>query len=577
MIVCKHCGHAGAYEGKSCPACQKPYSLTESEVSELLEAARRAKEQKEMETVTETYRMLADFGIPEAQREYGRLLEREGDYRRALALYRPAAEAGDGIAAYRLALRNVELSDDSRRFWLSYASILGCKESFCATADALSQAGDERAADYFYRHAAACDDVGAIVTLARRYAEGVGCEKNEGYAKWFMDKLTLPPIHAIRLAYRLRNVESSEPPIPVCDFYDDFLHTLAAEAERLGFLGARLYLVELSVERGDVPSLLTLARLYRDGIGTAVNVDGAISALQTAATSGSAEAYRTLGDWYREGTVVALDRARALSYYERGVSLGDAACMLAVGREYLDGECVEQDVVRAISLFEEGERLGNAECGRLSAMLKERREQAYHMGLEARAKNPKEAYRYFSISASMGHTPAETKLGDCYLFGLGTSVDRAAGFRWYESAVRAGEEDALYPLGMCFARGIGVAFHYRRAILILRMAAERGCEAAADEIVRLQKNRLKKEIRSLYSRAMRLLYQHKYTPAFELFTLLSRMDEAEAVYYLGACYEFGIGTTADRTQAFTHYGRAADLGFVDARSYRKSVFLKMVR
>ena len=577
MIVCKNCGYAGAYEGKRCPTCGKPYSLTESEVAELLESARRAKENKEMETVTENYRMLSDFGIPEAQREYGRILEREGEYRRALALYRPAAEAGDGPAAYRIAVRNVELNDDIRRFWLSYAAILGCKESFCTTADALAQSGEEHAADYFYRHAAACDDVGAIVTLARRYAEGVGCEKNEGYAKWFMDKLTLPPIHAIRLAYHLRNVKAVEPPIPVCDFYDEFLNGLAAEAERFGFLGARLFLVELLAERGDVRALMTLAHLYLEGIGTPVQVERALGALQTAAVSGSKEAYRTLGDLYFVGHAVEKDEKRALAYYEDGIALGDEGCMLRVGKVYLDGECVEQDIVRAIALFEEGERLGDAECARYGAMLKDRREQAYRMGMDARRKNPKDAYRLFSISASMGYTPAETRLGDCYMFGLGVERDRARGYRWYESAVRAGEEDALYPLGLCYARGVGVAFHYRRAIAVLRLAAQRGSEEAAEEIVRLQKRRLKKEIRSLFSRAMRLLYQHKYAPALELLTLLSRMDEAEAVYYLGACYEFGIGVDADRTQAFTHYGRAADLGFVDARSYHKTIFLKMIR
>lgn len=577
MIVCKHCGYTGAYETKTCPTCQQPYSLTESEVVELLETARRAKENKEMETVAENYRMLSDFGIPEARREYGRILEREGDYRRALSLYRAAAEAGDGMAAYRLAIVNVELNDDTRRFWLSYASILGCKESFSMTADALAQYGDERAADYFYRHAAACDDVGAIVTLARRYAEGVGCEKNEGYAKWFMDKLTLPPIHAIRLAYRLRNAESEEPPIPVCDFYDDFLRDLAALAERLGFLGARFYLVELLAERGDVNALITLAQLYLEGIGTPVRVESALRALQTAATSGSAAAYLTLGDLYQSGNGVAPDPMQALAYYEKGVELKDADCMLRVGKMYLDAEHVEQDIVRAITLFEKGEQLGNAECASLGGMLKDRRESAYRMGMDARTKNPKEAYRLFTISASMGYTPAEVRLGDCYLFGLGTPRDRRLGYRWYESAVRAGEEDALYPLGLCYARGVGVAFHYRRAVSVLRLAAQRGVKQAADEIVRLQKNRLKKEIRSLYSRAMRLLYQHKYTPAFELLSLLARMDEGQAIYYLGACYEFGIGVPADRTQAFTCYGRAADLGFVDARAYHKGVFLKMIR
>ena len=136
---------------------------------------------------------------------------------------------------------------------------------------------------------------------------------------------------------------------------------------------------------------------------------------------------------------------------------------------------------------------------------------------------------------------------------------------------------AVYPLALCYSRGVGVNFDFRRAAELLRRGlalGEKRCEA---ELHKLMQRRLKKSIRSMHSQAVSLLYQHKYTEALRLFTALARMDEAVAVYYLGACYEFGIGTSIDRPLAYAMYRRAAELGFTDDRSKRKSIFLKLVK
>jgi TPR repeat protein len=88
---------------------------------------------------------------------------------------------------------------------------------------------------------------------------------------------------------------------------------------------------------------------------------------------------------------------------------------------------------------------------------------------------------------------------------------------------------------------------------------------------------LQKSIRSLNSQASRLLYAHKFDEAFRILQALAKMDEAQAIYFLGACYEFGIGTKVDRPLAYEMYRKAADLGFSDERSTRKAIFLKLVK
>ena len=586
VITCKACNYTGPYEGKLCPECGTRYYLNEAEVREILAETHEAKARREMETVVENYRMLADFGVTEAEREYARHLESEGAWDRAAALYRRAAVSGDATGAYRFALCNPELNEAARRFWLCYAAILGCKESYPVAAEALSLSGDERLATYFYRLAADCDDVGAIVTLARRYASGEGCEKNEGHAKWYMDKLTLPPISALRLAYKLRGTVAEEPPAPAHDLYYEFLKALRLDAERFGFLGAERYLAEILMGKGDVDAAMRMARVCFAEAETAEgerqkrSIEAALSALELAATNGCAEAYLMLGEVAHHGKWgVAKDMQRAVKLYVKAAELLSGEAYRILGELHLGDEIGKRNIPLAIRFLEEGAELGSTEAFRRAAELKDQREAIYYEGIGKEKQDPEGAMRDFAVSASMGYAPAEVKLGDCYLRGVATRgvPDRRAAYRRYQKAYEEGVDAAVYPLALCYSRGVGVNFDFRRAAELLRRGlalGEKRCEA---ELHKLMQRRLKKSIRSMHSQAVSLLYQHKYTEALRLFTALARMDEAVAVYYLGACYEFGIGTSIDRPLAYAMYRRAAELGFTDDRSKRKSIFLKLVK
>ncbi len=586
MIVCKKCGYEGPYEGQLCPECGTRYSLSEGEVRAILDETHAARDRREMETVVENYRMLADFGVSEAEREYARHLESEGQYDKAAVLYRRAAVSGDGMGAYRFALCNPELDESARRFWLCYAAVLGCRESYFATAEALHLSHNEKIATYFYTLAADGDDIGAIVMLARRYADGEVCEKNEGYAKWYLDKLTLPPIHALRLAYRLRNAISAEPPAPDHAVYDAFLRTLRADAERFGYAGAEKYLAELLMSRGDVDAAMRVGHIClveadkSEGAKKQRYIDGAISALNQAASGGSAEAYLMLGNFARYGMYgVVKDERAAMNFYAKAAELSSGEAYLTLAEMHLADEGGRKNIPLAIRLLEEGARCGSDEAFRKSSMLKDQREAAYHSGVKRLKSDPEGAMRDFAESVSMGYLPAQVKLGDCYLMGIASrgKPDRRTAYRWYKSAYELGVDEAIYPLALCYSRGVGVAFHNRRALELLRRGAALGdsrCKAEAERLCRL---RLKKSIRSMNSQAVRLLHLNKFEEAFRLFGILARMDESEAVYYLGNCYEFGIGTKADRPLAYALYRRAAELGFVDDRSARKAIFLKLIK
>ena len=94
---------------------------------------------------------------------------------------------------------------------------------------------------------------------------------------------------------------------------------------------------------------------------------------------------------------------------------------------------------------------------------------------------------------------------------------------------------------------------------------------------RLLENKRRHMSRSLFSSAMRLLYQRKFDPALKMLHACRLAENARGIYTLGCLYEFGIGTATDRELAFSLYEVAYSMKFRDPRQSYKQKILKMVR
>lgn len=118
-----------------------------------------------------------------------------------------------------------------------------------------------------------------------------------------------------------------------------------------------------------------------------------------------------------------------------------------------------------------------------------------HYGLD----EEKEAFKWFAKAASQGHHPAESLLGDCYLYGegvkenekeafklykksaegacpmgmvrladayengYGVEEDEEMAFHWYKKAAESGEEAAYFPLAFAYHKGVGTKTDYGKA------------------------------------------------------------------------------------------------------------------
>ena len=581
MIVCQACGWSGEYKSTTCPQCNKKIRLSHADITERSSKIKNALTAHDFETAIENYIILADFGNIDAQRELGILLENgeliNRDLDRAMKYFLLAAEQNDAVSAYRYSRLASRTSDVAARFWLMFSAVLGCKEAYLPAAECFVAEGDQTRAGYFYCLAAEEEDPDAIVTLAKRYHSGIGVEASEAYARWYLDKLALPPFHAIKLAYQLRAVEAKEPPRVNFEDYDAFIRSLAKDAEKHKYATAFLKLNEILADRGDTSALSVLGMLYAEGVGCEKNLVIAVRHLERAAAQGNSNAYYYLGDLFTTGKSFEVDINRALTNYRLAAEHGIPAAYETMGDIFTEGKLIARNLAHAVDLYDKAAEAGIISAKKKSDVLKAKRETFFKYAKEAEHLDPAQCFRNCAIATAMGYPPAARMLAHLYELGRGTKKDRARAFLWYKTALETGEKHASFDVGRCYAYGIGTDFNYSKALDYFKLALDSGYSTAEREISRLIENRHRRISEKSFSTAMRLLYQRKFKAAKYYLDYCKSLENPKAIYTLGCLYEFGVGLDVNKDYAFSLYEDAYRLKFRDPRAVYKLRILKMVR
>ncbi|MFE9627025.1 tetratricopeptide repeat protein [Streptomyces sp. NPDC006527] len=141
----------------------------------------------------------AQAGAVEGLRELGFMLNDgigvPADPVRANDLFRRAAEAGDGYAAFNLAVnfyRGHGTGKNAREFtkWLQVAADLGIPEACAVLGDQFAIKGREEEALRWYVRAAKSSHAPAMLAAALRYRDGVGTAADPVQAvRWFLSML----------------------------------------------------------------------------------------------------------------------------------------------------------------------------------------------------------------------------------------------------------------------------------------------------------------------------------------------------------------------------------------------------
>lgn len=580
MITCKSCKYEIQTLSNFCPRCKSAIVFSDSEIKELYFLFSDAREKKDAEQVKEYAKILTAASHTDAEREYAIMLESgelfERDFDGAMKYFLSAAKKGDAYSAYRYSRLVSRGNEKASRFWLLYSAVLGCIDSYPLAAEYLSESGHETDANHFYRLAAVHDDIDSIVELAKRCYKGIGMPPSHEYAKWYMEKLRIPPLSALKLAYKLRQTKSSEPPSELYD-KEPLLLRLREDALKLEFHEPYFKINEMLSFLGNTEAMTLHGTLLADGIGCKKNTDAAVDALTEAAVRGSAEAYVCLYTIFISDGYEKHDKELAFHYLESAGKLGDAEAYLKLGKIYEAGEIVKKDYILAEKYYLKAKD-GGIEEGSVAALkIDAERKRVFEKGLALEKTEPEKAFRAFAIAAAMGHKHSPMKLANCYLRGLGVKADRGRAFMWYESAASGGDERAFYPLGLCYALGIGTNRDFKKAKENLKRAASLGSDGAKTALLKLYEKKKKHLSRALYSRAMRLLYNKKFDAALSAFNLSAELDMPKALFAVGTFYEFGISVPVDREKAMLCYAEAKSRGFTDENSNLKRTVLRLIR
>ena len=582
MILCKNCGYDGKYTGIICPNCKNrivldtaTMNLLRREISEhLLKKGKR-------EEVAERYRILADMGDTEAQREYGLLLEKGGagvprNIDLAMDFFHLAAKAGDALAAYRYSRLISRMNAEKSEFYLALSAFLGCKDAYLPAAEMYDGKACKHIASYYTYLAAKGGDVDAIIKMAFRYLYGDGVTESQEYAKWYMDKLSFPPLYAMKVFHKLRGVMAMKAPEIELENYKAHCEQLLAAAISLKCDSAAIILYGALADLGSCEALYDMAKLYLKGGEVKKNPDEAMRSLTRAAASGYAPAYTAIADMYLNGEGTARDVEVAIATYEEGAKLGDGTAYERLGDIYHEKGYTDRDVAKAYELYMKAVELGVETAVEKAAAIRIGREEYYNKAENAQVKE--EAFFAYGVAAMMGHSGAMLKLAQCYAFANGTKKSRPDAFYWYRAAAQSGQAIAYFPLAICYSRGFGTAFNFDLAIENLALAHKTGDERAKKEMLRLYDNKKRHMAGKFYSTAMRLIYLKKFKVAREYLEVAARLGHAKATYTLGCLYEFGQGMTApNKDEAFKLYNKSAKMGYADERTAYKSKILKMIK
>ncbi|TCR68682.1 tetratricopeptide repeat protein [Bosea sp. BK604] len=192
-----------------------------------------------------------------------------------------------------------------------------------------------------------------------------------------------------------------------------------------------------------------------------------IPALQRRAEQGDAQAQFDLGKRYQQGQGVRADFRKALGYYRQAAKQNHPLALNNLGVSYETGNGVPRDPVQAKAYYQAAAKLGSMVA-------------QYNLGTflyKSAAGDDaalREAFRYFTQAAELGHINAMRALAEFYRGGRIIPKDDAAVLLWIRKAEAAGCVKAKTDLAIAYQRGLGVVADLPVAVALYRQAAEGG-------------------------------------------------------------------------------------------------------
>lgn len=365
--------------------------------------------------------------------------EEKPDFQQAMALLLLEANHGNGYACYdvgRMYLRGqgCEENEEEAQRWFRYAL------------EAFKKAEQTAEKKEYLRY-----------RIGKCYAYGYGAEQNyEEAARWFRQAENSPfaayslggqylrgqgveqsNVEAYNLFYKAAT--NGKQPNAYAQYqlgrmYRDGIGTevnLAASKQWY----ERAYQGFLAMERvmADDRLYYRLGSMNLTGTGTGVDLELARFYFEKAVELGNADALYGLGRLYLKPGFPDYDPAKAIGYLERAVAKDHAFAKYQLGKLLCQGEFVEKDIARGLPLLEELAQNGVSFAAYIAGKVYLKEEGWQDI---------KKAIHYFQQAVEDGNSYGEYQLGKLYYFGNDVRADRERGLEYLKASAAHGNQYA---------------------------------------------------------------------------------------------------------------------------------------
>jgi len=307
--------------------------------------------QRDYKRAVELYKQAADNGFSEAQSRLALLYEKgwgvDKDEAKAFSYYLKAAEQGEPASQNNVGLYYIEGKGGVQRdpkkaiYWYTKAAESG-DETAQSNLGYNYEVGDGVDKDiskavYWYKKGAEGGNANAQNNYGRCLMEGLGIAKNVEEARsWFQmaaDQGQLMAIFHLGYSYEVEG---------------DFIHAI--------------YWYKIAAEKGDSQSQANLAALYFQGQGVTKDLQKAFYWFEKAANQDLPDAVFFVGYMYLNGVGTAKNPRKAAELYIKAANLGVAAAQKMVGAMYENGAFLEKNLSKAIEWYRKAARQGDEEA-----------------------------------------------------------------------------------------------------------------------------------------------------------------------------------------------------------------------
>ncbi|HPN84199.1 MAG TPA: tetratricopeptide repeat protein [Victivallales bacterium] len=188
---------------------------------------------------------------------------------------------------------------------------------------------------------------------------------------------------------------------------------------------------------------------------------------------------------------------------------------------------------------------------------------SFFYGKDGKEKNYSEAFKAFEKAAQIGHKGALFNLGICFDRGMGIEKDPFKAYACYLEAAAGGIKEAKYNLAVCLIRGVSARDGSK--------AVEPDLEMAESELEKLVSEGYKPAFLKLAELRMSLGGE-KANKAYPLLKEIENENSPLILRMLADCLYLGIGCDKDVLKAMKLLERASDLGDPEASAKLAHLF-----